>query len=41
VGIPFIIYAMRKPSWNQLKDDEQFEPFHWEEKKLNNSTKKL
>ncbi|MBR7167796.1 MAG: amino acid permease [Bacteroidales bacterium] len=41
VGIPFIIYAMRKPSWNQLKDDEQFEPFHWEEKKLNNSTKRL
>ena len=41
VGIPFIIYAMRKPSWNQLKDDEQFEPFHWEKKKLNDSTKKL
>lgn len=30
VGLPFIIYAMRKPSWNQLKDGEQFEPFHWE-----------
>lgn len=41
VGIPFIIYAMRKPSWNQLKDDEQFEPFHWEEKKLTNTQNKL
>ncbi len=30
VGLPFIIYASRKPSWNQLKDGEQFEPFHWE-----------
>ncbi|MBR5832432.1 MAG: amino acid permease [Bacteroidales bacterium] len=33
VGIPFVIYALRKPSWNQLKDGEQFEPFHWEEQK--------
>lgn len=33
VGIPFVIYALRKPSWNQLKDSEQFEPFHWEEGK--------
>ena len=33
VGIPFVIYAVRKPSWNQLKEGEQFEPFHWEEQK--------
>ncbi|MBQ8366177.1 MAG: amino acid permease [Bacteroidaceae bacterium] len=28
VGIPFIIYAMRKPSWKAT--DATFEPFHWE-----------
>ena len=30
VAAPFLIYKMRKPSWNKLKDDEAFEPFHWE-----------
>lgn len=29
VIIPFIIYAMRKPSWKDPKAD--IEPFHWEE----------
>lgn len=28
VGIPFIIYAKRKPSWKAA--DATFEPFHWE-----------
>ena len=28
VGAPFIIYAMRKPSW--IDKGSQFEPFHWE-----------
>ena len=28
VGVPFVIYAMRKPSW--VDKDSQFEPFHWE-----------
>ncbi len=30
VGVPFIIYAMRKPSWKN-EDGERFEPFHYEE----------
>lgn len=30
VIIPFIIYALRKPSWKDPKAD--IEPFHWEEK---------
>lgn len=29
VATPFIIYAMRKPSWKDPNTD--FEPFHWEE----------
>ncbi|MBR4989323.1 MAG: amino acid permease [Bacteroidaceae bacterium] len=28
VGAPFVIYAMRKPSW--IDRSSQFEPFHWE-----------
>ena len=31
VGAPFIIYAMRKPHWEDK--DSKFEPFHWEEEK--------
>ena len=31
VGIPFIIYAMRKPSWRAA--DAEFEPFEWEAKR--------
>lgn len=31
VGIPFIIYAMRKPSWKA--PDADFEPFEWETKR--------
>ena len=30
VVVPFIIYAMRKPSWKS--GDMEFAPFHWEEK---------
>lgn len=30
VVVPFIIYAMRKPSWKS--GDTEFAPFHWEEK---------
>ena len=29
VAIPFIIYALKKPSW--VDQNAQFEPFHWEE----------
>ncbi|MEG0143365.1 MAG: amino acid permease [Akkermansia sp.] len=30
-GVPFVIYAMRKPAWKrELPADEQFEPFGWE-----------
>ena len=29
VAIPYIIYAMRKPSWRNR--DTDFAPFHWEE----------
>lgn len=31
VIVPFIIYALRKPSWRD--PDSEFAPFHWEEKK--------
>lgn len=30
VGAPFVIYAMRKPSW--IDHGAEFEPFHWEQK---------
>ena len=30
VGAPFVIYAMRKPHWED--NNSKFEPFHWEEK---------
>ena len=30
VGAPFVIYAMRKPSW--VDRGSEFEPFHWEQK---------
>uniref|UniRef100_UPI002FDE4D29 amino acid permease n=1 Tax=Alistipes putredinis TaxID=28117 RepID=UPI002FDE4D29 len=32
VGAPFIIYAMRKPSWKDPKAAAEFAPFHWEAK---------
>ena len=31
VGAPFVIYAMRKPSWKDPEAAAQFAPFHWEE----------
>ena len=31
VIIPFIIYAMRKPSWQDASTAAEFAPFHWEE----------
>ncbi|MEG2366038.1 MAG: amino acid permease [Alistipes sp.] len=30
VGIPFIIYALRKPSWRDPQAIADFAPFHWE-----------
>ncbi|MEG1405123.1 MAG: amino acid permease [Alistipes sp.] len=30
VGIPFIIYALRKPSWRDPQAVADFAPFHWE-----------
>ncbi len=32
-GIPFIIYALRKPEWADAKARAEFEPFGWEQKK--------
>lgn len=32
VGAPFVIYAMRKPSWRDPQAAAEFAPFHWEEK---------
>lgn len=32
-GIPFLIYAMRKPSWADPAAAAEFEPFSWEKKK--------
>jgi hypothetical protein len=33
VGIPFIIYASRKPSWKD--PTAEIVPFHWEQKGVN------
>ncbi|MEG0807111.1 MAG: amino acid permease [Alistipes sp.] len=30
VGAPFVIYAMRKPSWKDPQAAADFAPFHWE-----------
>lgn len=30
VVVPFIIYAMRKPSWKDARAAAEFAPFHWE-----------
>lgn len=30
VALPFIIYAMRKPEWQDKSQDNKFQPFHWE-----------
>ncbi len=30
VGIPFIIYAMRRDSWKSSDAADSFEPFHWQ-----------
>ena len=30
VAIPFVIYAMRKPSWRNPQAAAEFAPFHWE-----------
>ena len=39
-GIPFIIFALRKPSWKrELNPEDAFEPFNWEQKKLEDSQK--
>lgn len=32
-GIPFVIYAMRSPSWADKQAAESFEPFSWETKR--------
>ena len=32
-GIPFLIYAMRRPNWADPKAVAEFEPFSWEQKK--------
>lgn len=33
VTTPFVIYAMRKPSWRDEKAAADFAPFHWERKR--------
>lgn len=27
---PFVIYALRKPSWKNNGEEDSFQPFHWE-----------
>ncbi|MFI3279962.1 MAG: putative glutamine/gamma-aminobutyrate antiporter GadC [Rikenellaceae bacterium] len=31
VGVPFVIYAMRKPEWRSADQADQFAPFHFED----------
>ena len=31
VGVPFVIYALRKPSWRDPQAAAEFAPFHWEQ----------
>ena len=31
VAIPFVIYAMSKPSWRDPQAAAEFAPFHWEQ----------
>ena len=38
VIIPFIIYSMRKPSWQDADAVAEFAPFHWEKAATNNAT---
>ncbi|MEG2492200.1 MAG: amino acid permease, partial [Alistipes sp.] len=38
VGAPFIIYAMRKPSWQDPTAISDFAPFHWEKPSPNTPT---
>ena len=40
VVIPFIIYAMRKPSWQDAKAAAEFAPFHWEQSATNPKSKR-
>jgi hypothetical protein len=30
IALPFVIYAMRKPSWKTASSDAEMEPFSWE-----------
>lgn len=30
--VPFIIYALRRPSWKSTDQNDTFQPFHWEKK---------
>ncbi|MBR3696158.1 MAG: hypothetical protein IKL98_07945 [Akkermansia sp.] len=34
VAIPMVIYSMRKPDWADPRAKAEFEPFGWENKKL-------
>ena len=40
VIIPFIIYAMRKPSWQDASATAEFAPFHWEQTTPKTATQK-
>ena len=40
VIIPFIIYAMRKPSWQDTSATAEFAPFHWEQTTPKTATQK-
>lgn len=35
VGIPFLIYSFKKPSWKSDDPTDEFEPFSWEKEKKN------
>lgn len=40
VAIPFIIYALKKPSWKSADPEDVFEPFSWENKTASKIDKK-
>jgi glutamate:GABA antiporter len=40
VALPFIIYALRKPSWKSTSSDAEMEPFSWEKTAVANPNSK-
>lgn len=40
VALPFIIYALRKPSWKSASSNAEMEPFSWEKTPVSSTSKK-